>query len=168
MTVGFRIKRTWTRVGADVAARFRTIPVANVSDCMARMTAGGPALRPMHASGVMAGPALTVKSRPGDNLMLHKAIDLAASGDIIVCDAGGDLTNSLMGEMMLAHAIKRGIGGFVLNGSIRDRDAFIERESPGLRGRRHPPWPLQGRARRDRFQHQHRRHDHRARRPDAR
>ena len=124
MTVGFRIKRTWTRVSAETATRFRAIPVANVSDCMARMTAGGPGLRPMHASGVLAGPAFTVKSRPGDNLMLHKAIDLAAPGDVIVCDAGGDLTNSLMGEMMLAHAIKRGIGGFVLNGSIRDRDAF--------------------------------------------
>ena len=130
MTVGFRIKRTWTRVSADTATRFRAIPVANVSDCMARMTAGGPTLRPMHASGVLAGPAFTVKSRPGDNLMLHKAIDLAAPGDIIVCDASGDLTNSLMGEMMLAHAIKRGIGGFVLNGSIRDRDAFIERNLP--------------------------------------
>ena len=130
MTIGFRIKRSWTRIGADIAAKFREIPVANVSDCMARMTAGGPKLRPMHASGVMAGPAFTVKSRPGDNLMLHKAIDLAAPGDIIVCDAGGDLTNSLMGEMMLAHAIKRGIGGFVLNGSIRDRDAFIDRNLP--------------------------------------
>ena len=130
MTIGFRIKRSWTRIGADIAVKFREIPVANVSDCMARMTAGGPKLRPMHASGVMAGPAFTVKSRPGDNLMLHKAIDLAAPGDIIVCDAGGDLTNSLMGEMMLAHAIKRGIGGFVLNGSIRDRDAFIDRNLP--------------------------------------
>ncbi len=130
MTIGFRIKRNWTRVSADVAARYRAIPVANVSDCMARMTAGGPTLRPMHASGVMAGPAFTVKSRPGDNLMLHKAIDLAAPGDIIVCDAGGDLTNSLMGEMMLAHAIKRGVGGFVLNGSVRDRDAFLEKNLP--------------------------------------
>lgn len=130
MTIGFRIKRQWERVGKDVIERFRKIPVANVSDCMSRITAGGPTLRPMHASGVLAGPAFTVKSRPGDNLMLHKAIDLAAPGDVIVCEAGGDLTNSLMGEMMLAHAIKRGIGGFVLNGSIRDRDAFLERNLP--------------------------------------
>ena len=130
MTIGFRIKRQWTRVGKEAIERFRTIPVANVSDCMSRMTAGGPTLRPMHASGVMAGPAFTVKSRPGDNLMLHKAIDLAAPGDVIVCDAGGDLTNSLMGEMMLAHAIKRGVAGFVLNGSVRDRDAFLERNLP--------------------------------------
>ena len=97
---------------------------------MSRLTAGGATLRPMHKSGQMAGPALTVKSRPGDNLMLHKAIDLAEPGDVIVCDAGGDLTNSLMGELMLKHALKRGVGGFVLNGAIRDIDAFLEHNLP--------------------------------------
>ena len=84
----------------------------------------------MHKSGQMAGPALTVKSRPGDNLMLHKAIDMAEPGDIIVCDAGGDLTNSLMGELMLAHAMKRGVGGFVLDGAVRDVEAFLDVNLP--------------------------------------
>ena len=84
----------------------------------------------MHKSGQMAGPALTVKSRPGDNLMLHKAIDMAEPGDIIVCDAGGDLTNSLMGELMLAHAMKRGVGGFVLDGAVRDVEAFLDVNMP--------------------------------------
>lgn len=121
---GFRIKRHWHRVAPAIVDRFRSLPVANVSDCMSRMSAGGCGLRPMHRKGAMAGPALTVKSRPGDNLMLHKAIDMAAPGDIIVCDAGGDLTNSLMGELMLALAVTKGIGGFVLNGAIRDADAF--------------------------------------------
>ena len=60
---------------------------------MSRLTAGGSRVRPMHKSGKLAGPALTVKTRPGDNLMLHKAIDLAEPADIIVCDAGGALTN---------------------------------------------------------------------------
>ena len=62
--------------------------------------------------------------------MLHKAIDMAEPGDIIVCDAGGDLTNSLMGELMLAHAIKRGVGGFVLDGAVRDVEAFLEVNLP--------------------------------------
>jgi len=74
----------------------------------------------MHAGGVLAGPALTVKTRPGDNLMVHKAIDIAEPGDVIVVDAGGDLTNAIIGEMMVTHATKRGVAGFVINGSIRD------------------------------------------------
>ena len=88
------------------------------------MTAGGASLRPMHAGGVLAGPAFTVKTRPGDNLMLHKAIDIAEPGDVIVVDGGGDLTNSLIGEMMSAHAEQRGIAGMVIYGSIRDYDTI--------------------------------------------
>lgn len=124
MPIGFRIRRNRDKVGADLVERYKTMPVANVSDGMSRMTAGGPRLRPMHASGQLSGPALTVKTRPGDNLLLHKAIDMAEPGDVIVCDGGGDLTNSLMGELMLSQAIERGVAGFVLNGAIRDADAF--------------------------------------------
>ncbi|KPB27844.1 Uncharacterized protein AC517_2943 [Pseudomonas syringae pv. syringae] len=84
------------------------------------MTASGARLRPMHREGVLAGPALTVKARPGDNLMLHYAIDIAEPGDVIVVDAGGDLSNALIGEMMVAYAVKRGVAGIVINGAIRD------------------------------------------------
>ena len=45
---------------------------------------GGAQLRPMHRAGKLAGPAITVKAPPGDNLMLHKAIDMAVEGDVIV------------------------------------------------------------------------------------
>lgn len=130
MAIGFRILDRKTSVDLQTAKKFLNLPVANVSDCMSRLTAGGSRIRPMHKSGQLAGPALTVKTRPGDNLMLHKAIDLAEPGDIIVCDAGGDLTNSLMGELMLSHALKRGIGGFVLNGAIRDAEAFLDINLP--------------------------------------
>ncbi len=122
--IGFRILKRKRAAGADMIAQFRQLPVANVSDQMSRMTSAGPRLRPMHAGGVLAGPALTVKTRPGDNLMLHKALDLALPGDIIVCDGGGDLTNSLIGEIMTSHAIKRKLGGIVINGAIRDAAAI--------------------------------------------
>ena len=130
VSIGFRILNREQKVDPDLANQFLELPVANVSDSMWRMTAGGSSLRPMHKSGQMAGAALTVKSRPGDNLMLHKAIDMAEPGDIIVCDAGGDLTNSLMGELMLAHAAKRNVGGFVLNAAIRDVQAFLDVNLP--------------------------------------
>lgn len=114
--IGFQIAKRTRKVDAAIVAKFRSLPVANISDSMSRMTAGGPTLRPMHAGGVLAGPAFTVKTRPGDNLMIHKALDLAEEGDVIVVDGGGDLTNALIGEMMVAHAQKRGIAGLVMNG----------------------------------------------------
>ncbi|RYE35837.1 MAG: RraA family protein, partial [Hyphomicrobiales bacterium] len=82
--IGFRICPRERKVDAATVARFRSIPVANISDSMSRMTAAGVRLRPMHAGGVLCGPAITVKTRPGDNLMIHKALDLADAGDIIV------------------------------------------------------------------------------------
>jgi regulator of RNase E activity RraA len=124
MTIGFRILPCPAKVDPVMVARFRDLPVANVSDCMSRMTAGGARLRPMHAGGVLAGPALTVKARPGDNLMVHKALDIAEPGDVVVVDAGGDLTNAIIGELMVAHAQYRGLGGIVINGAIRDAGAI--------------------------------------------
>jgi len=117
---GFEIHRRTSVAPQALVDRFRQIPVANISDVMSRMTAGGSRLRPMHDGTPMAGIALTVKTRPGDNLMIHQAIDMAAPGDVIVVDAGGDLTNSLMGEMMMNYAASRGVAGFVLDGAIRD------------------------------------------------
>ena len=76
MTIGFRILPRRRKVDAATSEKFRALPVANLSDCMSRMSAGGPALRPLHAGGVLAGPALTVKTRPGDNLMVHKALKM--------------------------------------------------------------------------------------------
>ena len=128
--IGFRILARQRKVDAATAERFRALPVANVSDVMARVTAGGPRLRPMHAGGVMSGPAFTVKTRPGDNLMVHKAIDIADPGDIIVVDAGGDLTNAIIGELMLGQMIYKKLGGIVINGSIRDSAAICGEPFP--------------------------------------
>jgi len=118
--IGFSIEPIRRRIDKAMVDKFRALPVANISDCMSRMTAGGPRLRPMHAEGGLAGPAFTVKTRPGDNLMVHKALDLAEPGDVIVVDAGGDLTNAIIGEIMVNYAIRRGIAGIVIDGSIRD------------------------------------------------
>jgi len=130
MTIGFRILPRATLVDAALVKQFRPLPVANVSDVMSRMTAGGARLRPLHRAGVLAGPAFTVKTRPGDNLMVHKAIDLAEPGDIVVVDAGGDLTNAIIGEMMLAHMVRRGLGGIVIDGAIRDLAAIRAQDFP--------------------------------------
>jgi RraA family protein len=120
------------RVQADPALveRFRRLPVANISDCMMRIVAGGPRLRPMHSGTPMAGVALTVKTRPGDNLFVHKALDLAKPGDVIVVDAGGDLTNAIIGELMSGYAASRKIAGIVINGAIRDADILRQSDFP--------------------------------------
>ena len=119
--IGFRVAEPVARVDPALVARARAVPVSCVSDCMSRMFGMGAAIRPLHGGGAsLAGPAITVRARPGDNLMLHKAIDMAQPGDVIVVDGGGDLAHALIGAMMLTNAITRGVAGLVINGAVRD------------------------------------------------
>jgi len=120
MPTGFQVLKRKRHVDAALADKFRGIPVANISDSMNRLSAGGPRLRPLHSGGVLCGPAVTVKTRPGDNLMVHMALNLAVEGDVIVVDAGGDLTNAIIGERMLAYCVAKKFAGIVINGAVRD------------------------------------------------
>ncbi|KLU27179.1 RraA family protein [Caballeronia mineralivorans] len=120
MSIGFQVLRRKRAASIEWIEKFKALPVANISDVMHRLTAGGPRLRPYHASGVLCGIALTVKTRPGDNLMAHMALTMAQPGDVIVVDAAGDLTNSIIGERMMVNAQRRGFAGWVINGAIRD------------------------------------------------
>ena len=130
MASGFRVSDGHTRSDPSMVEAFRSIPTAIISDNLNRMVAGGPAIRPMHRSGGLVGTALTVKTRPGDNLMIHKAADMARPGDVIVVDGGGELTNSLIGELIVTHAKSRGVAGFVVYGAIRDLDALGTADFP--------------------------------------
>jgi RraA family protein len=124
MNIGFRVCARTRKVDESTVEKFRVLPVANVSDALMRMFSGGVNLRPLHGGGMLAGPAVTVKARPGDNLMVHKALDIAAPGDVVVVDGGGELTNALIGELMIAHAQSRGLAGMVINGAVRDLAAI--------------------------------------------
>lgn len=128
--IGFRVRTISRRVDTAWVEKFRDLPVANISDVMARMAAGGAGLHAYYTGPRMVGPAITVKSRPGDNLMVHKALDIAEPGDIVVVDAGGDLTNAIIGELMVAHAAQRGLGGIVIFGAIRDSEELSEGAFP--------------------------------------
>ncbi|MHA7685698.1 RraA family protein [Cupriavidus sp. PET2-C1] len=128
---GFRIHaRPEPTVGNALLERFKRFPVANVSDAMSR-TVGTTQLRPFHRrEGPLVGRALTVRTRPGDNLMVHKAIDISEPGDVIVVDAGGAGPNAIIGEIMLALAMARGAAGFVIDGLIRDSDTIGKEPLP--------------------------------------
>lgn len=122
--IGFRILPRPHEPDYELIGRYRGVVTPHISDNLNRMHSFSAQLRPYHAGGALVGTALTVKTRPGDNLMIHKAIDLALPGEVIVVEAGGDTTNSLVGEIMLRLAQKKAIAGFVIDGAIRDTAAF--------------------------------------------
>ncbi|MGO4607694.1 RraA family protein [Variovorax sp. 2RAF20] len=120
MQPGFQVLKRRNAVNREWVERYASLPVASISDSMSRLSAGGAALRPMHVGSTLCGPALTVRCSPGDNLMVHMALNLAAEGDVIVVDAGGDLTNAIVGERMLAYCVAKKFAGIVIHGAVRD------------------------------------------------
>lgn len=125
MPVGTRIYLKRPMPSSEILRKFEKIPTANIADTMGRSCALYPRIRLMSSpkKPITAGAALTVKSRAGDNLMIHKALDMAEAGDVIVVSNEGEQTRSLMGEVMFTYARYRQLGALVLDGPIRDIDA---------------------------------------------
>ena len=120
---GFRIL---PRVETDAAlpALFEGLPASNISDNMNRMP-GTVGLAPFHRPGVhLRGVAFTVRVRSGDNLMIHRALQLGRPGDVLVIDGEGCVDRALIGEIMKNVAQSRGMVGAVVDGAIRDAAAF--------------------------------------------
>jgi RraA family protein len=128
--IGLRILPSPKRPQSDLLERLAALPTPNISDNMQRHYGATAGLRPYHRGGKLIGAAFTVKTRPGDNLLVHKAIDMAAAGDVIVVDAGGELAQAIIGEIMTTHAAKRGVAGFVIDGAIRDAEAIASANLP--------------------------------------
>lgn len=102
--------------------RLAELPTAAISDSLGRLP-GARGLLPLVGSpqkGWLVGPALTVRTRPGDNLTVHKAVDLAQPGDVLAVDAGGHDDRAIIGELLCRYAASRGIAGIVLDGAARD------------------------------------------------
>lgn len=128
---GFAIHERSQSPDPDLVEAFRTIPTTIVSDCLGRHT-GAVGLEVFHGdtSLVLCGAALTVRVRPGDNLMLHKALTLARPGDVLVVDGSGDVSHALAGGLMRLAALARGVAGLVIDGAIRDVRDWAEGELP--------------------------------------
>jgi regulator of RNase E activity RraA len=111
-------------------AAFREAPTPIISDNLARLP-GPVGLKPFHRTGNrMVGAAFTVRTRPGDNLAIHKALEFVGPGDVLVIDGGADETRALVGEIMKNIAQWRGAEGYVIDGAIRDVAAFAADEFP--------------------------------------
>ena len=126
---GFRVLPMPAPLPAGMVAAYAEMVTPHIGDAMSRLT-GTVGLTRYHREKKLVGRAITVKTRAGDNLMIHKALDMAEPGDVIVVEGSGDVTQAVAGELMLLHAQARGLSGFVIDGAIRDVAAFREHDFP--------------------------------------
>lgn len=124
------ILRDFERVSSSLvrqASEFQAAILADVAGRRGAMHGRIAALRPRMK---LAGPALTVDVRPGDNLMIHAAIAIAKPGDVLVIDGKGDRTSALMGTIMMTACQQLGLAGVVMDGAVRDSVEIDEMDYP--------------------------------------
>jgi RraA family protein len=123
---GFRIRTSWPRLEAAVVAGFGAFETPAISDQMNRLFTMHCEIHRVTGPGTrILGTACTVKVFPGDNLMVHKSLDVARPGDVVVVDAAGSTSNAVLGDLVATKARHRGIGGFVVDGLVRDLPGIL-------------------------------------------
>ncbi|MDB5894261.1 MAG: methyltransferase [Rhodoferax sp.] len=124
------IIRDFARVPADIVRQAAEFQPAILADVAGRRGAMHGRIKPLHPRMKLAGTAITVEVRAGDNLMIHAAIALAKPGDVLVIDGKGDQTSALMGTIMMTACRQLGIAGVVLDGAARDSLEIDEMDYP--------------------------------------
>jgi RraA family protein len=128
---GYRINDRVEGPAAEIVQAFHGLPAAAIGDAMSR-NVGTMGLQRYHGKidEVLCGPAFTVRVRPGDNLMIHKALMMVQPGDVLVIDGGGDVTQALVGGLMRTTCVARKIAGLVIDGAVRDLAEWAEEGMP--------------------------------------
>jgi RraA family protein len=128
---GFRVKMTIPRPPMELLRGLAEFPTPDISDLLNRLYAVDPGIHvlssPQHK---VCGPACTVKVFPGDNLLVHKSLDVLEPGDVVIIDAGGSTMNAVLGDLISTKAKHRGAQGFVVDGLVRDLPSIVELDLP--------------------------------------
>ena len=114
------------RPSKSIVEKFRNLGSATVHEASGRKGYVDCAIKPVAKGIRICGPAFTVECHPRDNLMLHKALERAQPGDIIVASVGGYYDAGYWGGLTTTSAMARKIGGLAIDGCIRDSEEIIQ------------------------------------------
>ena len=118
------------RADRDVVDALAEFGSATVHEALGRIGYAGPHIRPIQQGAAIAGSAVTVQTAPGDNLMVHVAIEQATDGDVIVVVPTTDSAYGFIGELMATQMQVRGVRAYVTSGGVRDTTELREMGFP--------------------------------------
>lgn len=135
------INRNIERVSALSVSQAAAFQAAILADVAGRRGTLHGRVKPLSPQMKVAGPAITVEVRPGDNLAIHAALAIAQPGDVLVVDGKGDISCALLGEIMATQAEASGIAGIIIDGAVRDADALAQGSYPVFAAGLNPSGP---------------------------
>ncbi|HSB04660.1 MAG TPA: 4-carboxy-4-hydroxy-2-oxoadipate aldolase/oxaloacetate decarboxylase [Thermodesulfobacteriota bacterium] len=118
------------RPSKELINQFREIGSATVHEASGRKGAVNPAVKPIARGVRICGPVFTIQCHPGDNLMLHKALERAQPGDVLVASVGDYYDAGYWGGLMATSGMAKELGGLAIDGCIRDSEEIIEMGFP--------------------------------------
>lgn len=123
---GWRIGTHAPRAPEALVARFRGLSTGPICDALGRTGAMDYRIKPLAPGMRIAGSALTVRTRPCDNLAIYKALEMAQPKDVLVVATGAFTAASTFGDLVVLLAARRGLAGLVTDGVVRDLEGILE------------------------------------------
>lgn len=124
------VRKKIERVSPEIVAIFHDLASATVHEASGKKGSVDNDIKAIATGVKICGPALTVQCAPGDNLMLHKALEIAQPGDVIVVNVAGEYGYGYWGGLMAVSAMSRGVAGLAIDGCVRDSSEIIEMGFP--------------------------------------
>jgi 4-hydroxy-4-methyl-2-oxoglutarate aldolase len=124
------VVRSVDRAEPEIIAALRDAGVATVHEAAGRIGLLGPAIEPRQGGAAIAGSAITVSCHPGDNLMIHAAVEVCGPGDILVVTTTSPSTDGMFGELLATSLAARGVIGLISDAGVRDIAALREMGFP--------------------------------------
>jgi 4-hydroxy-4-methyl-2-oxoglutarate aldolase len=124
------IYRNIRRPDPEVMKQLRDLGVATVHEAQGRLGLMKPYMRPIYASAKIGAPAVTVSCQPGDNLMIHAAVEVCQPGDVLVVTTTAESTDGMFGELLATSLRVRGVAGLIIDAGVRDVTDLTAMEFP--------------------------------------
>lgn len=124
------IKRTIDRPAFELVEFLKAYGTATIHEAMGRRGLMLPYMRPIYDSARVCGTAVTISSQPGDNLMIHAALDVCQPGDVLVVTVTSESTDGMFGELLGVSARAQGVEGLIIDAGVRDTAELTEMDFP--------------------------------------